>query len=335
MGDSAFRLARAKPLLRLHRKLVDLWPDSVTAKEPADKLLKDLQQKYDDDPEEVTDALRDLLIKLSNSPQPSWLSKAANELREEYPGPKLDHAYRVVGGSIVLVGRRRIPELAFEADSFSDEDDGAASGTSSRNGTPVKLRDHLPGVEGFARCHASACGLPDKVVEAISRAGLLHDLGKADPRFQSLLQGGARWFGSEPLAKSARMPKSSAVREDSGYPRGGRHKLLSVRLAESAPALLAEDEGVRDLTLHLIASHHGHCRPFAPVVPDEQYLAVGFEWRGHCTQWSGPTGLERLDSGVSDRYWRLVRRYGWWGLAWLEALLRLADWRQSDLEETQ
>ena len=338
VGDQAYRRARAKPILRLHPDLVEAWPDFVTAKGRALDLLKGLKRKYEDEPDEVTDALQELLRELSDSPEP-WLSSTARELRQEFPGSKLGHAYHIVGGnSLILVGRRRIQELTTEVDSFSDEDDVSASGISHSNGQPVPLRRHLPGVEAFARRHAVGCGLPDDLGEAIARAGLLHDLGKADPRFQSLLRGGGRFWSTEPLAKSAAMPKTRAAyhhaRKASGYPEGGRHELLSVRLAESVPALLPEGDDLRDLTLHLIASHHGYCRPFAPVVFDEPSVTVDFELCGQQMHWSGPTGLERLDSGVADRYWRLVRRYGWWGLAWLEALLRLADWRRSEWEET-
>ena len=166
---------------------------------------------------------------------------------------------------------------------------------------------------------------------------MLHDIGKADPRFQSLLRNGAP-PGDQLLAKSAEMPKTRAAvgraHVASGYPDGGRHELLSVRLAESCPALLPKEPILRDLVLHLVGSHHGYCRPFAPVVADAEDGTVKFDLRGHQMQWSGPTGLERLDSGAADRYWRLVRHYGWWGLAWLEALLRLADWRRSEWEET-
>ena len=345
VGDQAYRLARAKPILRLQKDLVKAWPDTVTARAAALELLEGLEQKYEEDPDEVGDTLREVLDGLSEQPEPlpegwEWLAKAARELVQEYKQPgRIRQAFNIIGGCLVISGRRRVPELEHtqDADLFSDEDDASASGISHHNGQPVKLENHLRGVEEFARRYALGSGLPVELAEAVARAGLLHDLGKADPRFQSMLKSGGFWSDSVYLAKSAGYPKTrgarEAARKAAGYPSGRPHPLLSVRLAESAPGLLPESGDMRELVLHLVASHHGHCRPFVPVIFDESQEDVHYNLDGNRMSSPSTTNLERLDSGVADRYWRLVRRYGWWGLAWLEAMLRLADWRRSEWEE--
>ena len=346
VGDRSHRLARAKPILRLHKALVSTWPDALPAKVTASALLQDLASRHEEDPDAVAGALLDLLDVLATSEVPAewdWLTQAAGELACEFStASRLRREYQVIrGGYLVLAGRRRLEKLTGDADAFSDEDDASASGTSHRDGRPVPLCDHLTGVEAFARRHAVGCGLPHELADALARAGLLHDLGKADPRFQSMLRGGSPWLTGTPVAKSLRMPKTRAARrrarESADYPEGGRHELLSLRLAESAPALLPQDDDLRDLVLHLVASHHGHCRPFAPVVLNDEVPQVAFELdhngSAQRVEWAGRTDLDRLDSGIADRYWRLTRRYGWWGLAWLETLVRLADWRRSEWEE--
>lgn len=343
IGDIAHQRGRAKAMLRLHPNLVKAWSISEELRKEVLGFLKGAAGKREEDEDAFGEELLALLRRLSEETQADekcdeWLKSAATALGEECQTSRdlLLRCRHVSANRVVVAGRARLRGMGDAEDSFGDENDTDASGFSSRKGKPISLYEHLDGVEKAARSHAVGCGLSEEFATAFACAGSFHDLGKADPRFQSLLRGGVRWVGREMLAKSAAMPKSRAAqaraREASGYPKNGRHELLSVRMAESVPDLLPAEDGMRDLVLHLIASHHGHCRPFAPTVKDNQEVEAGYDIEGAEAHWSGPTGLERIDSGVADRYWRLVRRHGWWGLAWLEALFRLADWKRSRWE---
>jgi CRISPR-associated endonuclease/helicase Cas3 len=77
---------------------------------------------------------------------------------------------------------------------------------------------------------------------------------------------------------------------------------------------MALPEGWRDLVLHLIAAHHGQARP-----------VIGT--RG-CED-APPSVLEERARAVALRFALLQRRWGPWGLAWWEALLRAADQQAS------
>ena len=154
VGDRSHRLARARPILRLHKALVSTWPDAQPAKAAAFLLLEDLGSRHEDDPDGIADALRHLLNALATSEAPAgwvWLTQAAGELAREFSSAgRLRREYQIIGGGgLVLAGRRRLEKLASEADAFSDEDDASASGTSHRDGGPVPLRNHLPGVAAF------------------------------------------------------------------------------------------------------------------------------------------------------------------------------------------
>jgi CRISPR-associated endonuclease/helicase Cas3 len=165
----------------------------------------------------------------------------------------------------------------------------------------------------------------------VERAAALHDIGKADPRFQAWLRGGNPVKPGELIAKSKGSGQNwealESARMLAGYPKGARHELLSVALL-AAHAQDADDVDF-ELLLHLVASHHGRCRPFAPVVEDSEPVEVRHEDR----RARSDHGLERVGSGVSERFWRLTRRYGWYGLAYLESVMRLADQRQSEAEQ--
>lgn len=214
--------------------------------------------------------------------------------------------------------------------------------SSSNTGTEVTLSAHLDGAASLARDFARRCGLPEKEARAVELAARLHDVGKVDSRFQRLLHGGSELkalCAAEPLAKSRIVPEERAARvraqERSGYPKGARHELASVALLQANPWILGDAEADRELlelVLHLVGAHHGGCRPFAPAIADPSPAPLEYTAQGRTARAASDHGLARLDSGVAERYWRLTEIYGWYGLAWMEAMVRLADHRQSERE---
>lgn len=171
----------------------------------------------------------------------------------------------------------------------------------------------------------------------------LHDIGKSDARFQAML---ASITPYEAMMLPNLLGKGDGVRRTKAekraiydralYPLGFRHEMLSIELIEHLK--LERQLKHRELLLHLIAAHHGYARPFAPVCfddpTDEELRSIRVDGRdisgGERKDW---IPSHRLDSGVAERFWKLTRAHGWWGLAWLESILRLADQQASAAEQ--
>jgi CRISPR-associated endonuclease/helicase Cas3 len=124
---------------------------------------------------------------------------------------------------------------------------------------------------------------------AIVEAARHHDDGKAHPLWQVALRGSHE---GEPLAKSPYFvnPKLLA---------GMRHELISALM-----------DTLSDLARWLVASHHGRCRPFFPkrsYDPDRIKESAVF------------------NANLPFLFDRLQKAYGYWGLAYLEAVFRGID----------
>ena len=332
-GDETNFATRGKAVLRLHPALLGDWPNSealsdlrklVQTDEPADKAA-DFQQMLEEliEANKVPLRLRPLVEALVKRRPKVYVHPCAGSADEGESSSR----------GVILVSPGRFKYDPVHETFVNDDDSTSAS-------HEVELTEHLQGVAEFAQRFAAGSGLAEAFVRDFVLAAKCHDLGKLDQRFQAWLRGGnllqAR-LAPKLLAKSEGQTSRTAreqARIRSGYPKGARHELLSVRLLEQARVVLdaASDP---ELVLHLIASHHGHCRPFAPVIIDENPLTVTGKVEGQPVAASSATALERLDSGVAERFWRLVRRYGWWGLAWLEAIFILADHRRSEDEQRQ
>lgn len=178
------------------------------------------------------------------------------------------------------------------------DDDG------SRNSRKELLLDvHLQRTEAWATRIARCLALPEPEQEALARAGRAHDLGKR----RRVWQRSIKRFKEPPLAKGPMQPS-----ELGHY----RHELGSLHDADLG-GLTGE---AKDLVLHAIAAHHGRARPhfpaiesFDPELNDEVVAALVRE--------------------VPLRFDRLQRRFGRWGLAWFESILRAADVLGSEEDE--
>ena len=191
--------------------------------------------------------------------------------------------------------------------------------------TAVDLDPHCQAVAVRARAIAERLGIAGDLTEVVERAGRLHDIGKADRRFQRWLDPDEKHDGA--LVAKSNMPRHrwNEARAAAGWPKGGRHEVLSARLVRQWLERHSAgcDPSLRDLLLHLIISHHGSGRPLVPPVADDTVDKV----RGIVDDVSveAPADLSIVDWEQPARFRRLNDRLGPWGLALLEAIIRQAD----------
>ncbi len=165
------------------------------------------------------------------------------------------------------------------------------------------LDEHLSWAEACARKIAEAAGLTGDHADVVAIAARLHDEGKKAQRWQCAFN--ARHDGLYAKTKGpinfSRLGKY-------------RHEFGSLPNAEKDEALKRLPDHLQELVLHLIAAHHGQARPV-------------IETRG-CDD-APPFLLKTRAREVALRFARLQKRWGPWGLAWWESLLRAADQQSS------
>lgn len=247
------------------------------------------------------------------------------DVHRPYPDGSLS-----AGGAVLVVtpgsskGSSKDTRLSLPA----TEDDYLSSTARAK----VTLDDHSAQVASIARDSGEALGLA-AAAKDLGLAAYLHDAGKADRRFQTMLAGGDEWNLPDGGALAKSMRWVDGAWQAAGLPNGWRHEAQSVRLALTHPRFLEARDP--ELVLWLIGTHHGFGRPFYGFVEDEPDSSIV---PCLCVEhWAdiddvGPQSLAFTFNGKGwpDLFESLKKKYGIWGLAHLETIVRLADHRASE-----
>jgi len=238
----------------------------------------------------------------------------ADEWRDE-----LNHRRRVRTfdqASPGIVGMRlvRSVELPVADDLDADEDEasrlwhwyvlpscGDDDGSTSSLVEQV-LESHGTDAQGFAAAFVDALNITEPAASAVPLAARHHDAGKCRAVWQRGI--GNSTYPTVVLAKSANRRSLARLRY--------RHELGSLADLGKLAAFSEVSTDVQDLILHVVAAHHGRARPH--FTEDESF---------------DPETAEKvtldLVAATPRRFARLQRRYGRWGLAYLESMIRAAD----------
>lgn len=190
---------------------------------------------------------------------------------------------------------------------------------------------------------ALAPDIPPAAAQAAILAGYLHDLGKAHPIWQDALCALAddkdrdTVAAGRPWAKSGTTATTGRLEFASG--RGFRHELASLMLLDGPLHGLLAASPDPDLTRYLVLAHHGQLRIRVPDSVGMNILGLEQGATSDIPSMLGePASTLTVDLGQflpdGERSWTgtalaLVDKYGPFTLAYLETVVRMADWRAS------